>query len=48
MAEAADEDRYETMRAVRLREALADSSIGEEDGYASEEAQCLLNFGAKP
>ena len=44
-AEAYEEEKFEKRRAARLREALADSSIGEEDGYASEEAQFFLNFG---
>ena len=44
-SEALDEERRDQEREMRLKEALADSSIGEEDGYASEEAQFYLNFG---
>ncbi len=45
MAEAQDEERREKERARRLAEALADSSIGEEEGYQSDEARFFLNGG---
>ncbi len=45
MAEAQDEERVEKERARRLAESLADSSIGEEEGYASEDARFYQNHG---
>ena len=44
-AAAIDEEKFEKERQARFKEALADSSIGEEDGYASEDARFFLNFG---
>lgn len=41
-ADVADEEEFEKRRAERLAEALADSSIGEEDGYQSDEARDFL------
>ena len=46
-SEAIDEEKFEKEREARFKEALADSSIGEEDGYASEDARFFLNFGDK-
>jgi hypothetical protein len=47
MASVADEENFEKRRAARLAEALADSSIGEADGYQSDEARVFLeNNGA--
>ena len=37
-----EEEKFEKQRAARLAEALAGSSIGEEDGYRSDDAQFFL------
>ena len=48
MAEARQEEKAEREARARLREALADSSIGEADGYGSEEARFFLNSNISP